>query len=46
MTTLKDKIRDVIAEYEAETDVARDGEALTNHICDEIEEYIRNILGN
>lgn len=46
MTTLKDKIRDVVNEYEADTEHGRDSEALTTAICDEIEEYLRKVLGN
>ena len=43
MTTLKDKIRDVVMEYHKK-DVTPDPEVLVEAIMEEIREYINNTL--
>lgn len=44
MTTLKDKIRDIVIEYHKEKDVADDQEVLIENIIDAISDEIRNYL--
>lgn len=44
MTTLKDKIRDIVVDYHKEKDVADDPEVLIENIVDAISDEIRNYL--
>lgn len=46
MTTLRDKIRDVIADYHNEIEEnGHDQDALTDNIMDEVVEYLTKIIG-
>ena len=44
MTTLKDKIRNIVIEYHKEKDVADDPEVLIENIVDTISDELRNYL--